>query len=257
MPVQNEGQPKSKCELVVSSMLDLLASGEYAPGERLPPEAYFMNRFDASRNTIRESFKQLSMMGLIEIKRGDGTYVSEAKLSSLAYSLLPCIVLNKDNVDELFEARKTIEVSIAELACRKRLPEEIDAMRRCITNMSVCVDSADMKYYTELDNLFHNQIANACHNPLLISIYELFSEVREKCMENSNDSPISLKRSYLAHRNIFNAIEQREDKYIGFLMVMHLNYSQSASNRIFGPAQNRDVQSEPLHTDADPEQYYF
>lgn len=220
---------KNKCDYIVDQMMEILASEQYPPGSRLPPESYFVELFDVSRVTIRESFKKLSMMGVVSIRQGEGTFVNKVTPAKLMSSLYPLLVMEKNNVFELYEARRCIEIALAELATRNRVDDDLRKLHECVASMEQCVNENDIAHYNHVDRRFHIAVAEAAKNSILLAIYMVFDEVRNQSIEYCNDSLDSIRNSLEKHRDLADAIEFRDEKNVSFIVSQHLNVARKAA----------------------------
>ncbi len=84
---------KNKTDTIVERMLDMIAEGKFRAGDRLPPENVLSAEFGVSRATLREGFKQLSVMGVLSIRQGEGTFVNRMTPSNLIEPLIPLMLL--------------------------------------------------------------------------------------------------------------------------------------------------------------------
>lgn len=229
--VQKNEMPvtKNKCDYVVDQMLQMLSEGKYNSGDRLPPEAYFVDLFHVSRVTIRESFKKLNMMGVISIRQGEGTFVNQITPSNLFNSLYPLIVMDKSSVEDLYDARCVIESALAEFAALRRTDEDLCALRQIVSAMEQCVECEDFQGYIRLDERFHHALTEACHNSILQAIYAVFAKARSLGISYSNFSVTAMHHSLIKHQEILEALEYRQEKIVGALMIQHLSFSRKAA----------------------------
>ena len=106
----------------VSDKLEqLISSGTYKVGDKIPTEPELMELFGVSRNTIREAIQSLTWAGMLNVKQGDGTYVSaENRFAANMEQRYHDI-----SIDDIAEARNSIEVTIAHLAAKRRTPQDV------------------------------------------------------------------------------------------------------------------------------------
>ena len=103
----------SAVETVVNGVKNLILSGKFSPGNKLPTEVQLMRQLSVSRSSIREGIKILKTLGLVNVIRGDGTYVSEPDSTSLFQTLLLNFNLLKPDIDEVIEFREVLELSVS------------------------------------------------------------------------------------------------------------------------------------------------
>ena len=96
---------KSLCDDAAEKIKNIILDGTYKQGDRLPNEYELAEICNVSRFTIREAMKEIAMLGLVEIEKGRGTFVSNQASSSLMQTLLPLIMFDKNSLAEIMEAR--------------------------------------------------------------------------------------------------------------------------------------------------------
>src|SRR6476646_2849151 len=115
----------------IEAIHELIASGAWGPGTRLPREADLAKQLGLSRNSLREAVRALSLARVLEVKQGDGTYVSSLEPGELlAPTLSATHLLRGRTVLELFEVRRMLEPEAAALAAAVRNEEVVVALRR-------------------------------------------------------------------------------------------------------------------------------
>ncbi|NME97417.1 FadR family transcriptional regulator [Aneurinibacillus aneurinilyticus] len=154
---------------VVAQMDELIQSGEWPVGKRIPAEPELVNQLGVSRNTVREAVRALVHTGLLETRQGDGTYVCSS--SELGAALLRR--LQRSTIVETLEVRYALEQEAARLAAARRTPEDIEALRECLAS---CSAAKDVEAYIQADMKLHQAIVNSTHNRFLADLYEHMNE---------------------------------------------------------------------------------
>lgn len=192
--------------LVLNQMLELIDSGEFPPGGRLPPERELAERFGVSRPTVREAIIALEALGRVEVKTGSGIYVLEQSGDVLRN-------LQKFSPFELTESRALVEGEAAALAALLITQEELKLLEQSLYDMADENESGDLAS-GDADHAFHEVIARATRNNMLVSIIEHLWHVR-------NNAP-QVFRAYKAiceidgatrveeHRQIYEALRRRD-----------------------------------------------
>jgi GntR family transcriptional repressor for pyruvate dehydrogenase complex len=226
-----EIESRNKCDLVMDRILEFVTGGEYKPGDRLPPENFFAERFHVSRVTVRESIKKLSSMGVVTVKHGQGTFVNRVSPSTLMLQLYPLMMLNKKDIGQLYDARMHLESSIAELAAKNRTQEDIAQLKALLPQMDECVQAVDVQRYNALDEEFHTRIGAAARNDILLAVYEMLNEVRKRGIYWSNRGEEDLRCSVDMHKKLAGAIERGDGDASRTTMMAHIGYSRDAATR--------------------------
>ncbi len=148
-----------------------IGDGVWPIGSRIPSEAELMEMFHVSRNTLREAIRYLMIVGMVDVRPGDGTYV----LTSDVFHASIRKRVEKEQQANVLETRRILEPKIVELAAQRGTREECDELgniyQRAITSYQA--GAAD---YLDYDRQFHTQIARMCHNPLLFDLYKAIAE---------------------------------------------------------------------------------
>src|SRR5436190_10382756 len=153
---------------------ELVASGEWGPGTRLPREADLAKQLGLSRNSLREAVRALSLARVLEVRQGDGTYVSSLEPGELLEPTLSAThLLRGRTVLELFEVRRMLEPEAAAVAAQRADDEVIAGLRRELDRMVAAGDRADE--LVEADAAFHDVIAAAPGNSVLRALLRSLS----------------------------------------------------------------------------------
>ena len=154
----------------MQKMLDLIESGEYPVGGRLPPERELAERFNVSRPTIREAIIALETLERVNVKTGSGVYVREhhTLLDHVYKSVTPF---------ELTEARALIEGEAAALAAKMITDEELRRLEQSLESMAEENECGDLAS-GDADREFHHLIAEATQNKMLILLTDQMWQVR-------------------------------------------------------------------------------
>src|SRR5580765_3031273 len=150
----------------IERIRDFVASGEWGPGTRLPREADLAKQLGVSRNSLREAVRALSLTRVLEVRQGDGTYVSSLEPGELLEPTLSAThLLRGRTVLELFEVRRMLEPEAAALAAQRGDAEVMTALRKELERMVAAGDRPED--LVEADSAFHDVIAGAPGNGVL------------------------------------------------------------------------------------------
>src|SRR6188474_320639 len=155
-------------EQVAGQVTDLVARGEFKPGDRLPPERDLAKSLGVSRPTVREAMIALEIAGLVEVRVGAGTFVTDkAKQNGVANGRLFEGVGSSPL--ELIAARRTIEPEVAALAAQLATPDEVAAIAETVAMIAAATDTPE---HRAADHKFHVRIGLASHNNILTAIVD-------------------------------------------------------------------------------------
>ncbi len=200
--------------------MDLISRGELKPGDHLPSERELCKDFGASRSSLREALRCLSIVGVLNARVGDGTSVAEDGEKFLRKIIEWRLITEKHDIENLLEVRMSLEgVSAANMA-RRATAEQIEKLRKLISKMQGVLN--DEKSFAALDLEFHVAIANASGNVLVSDLIELVRGQLIKALHKVLVVPHALPLTYKEHRAIFEAIERRDPNAAREAMQAHL-----------------------------------
>jgi GntR family transcriptional regulator, transcriptional repressor for pyruvate dehydrogenase complex len=145
----------------------LTESGEIDVGEKLPSERELAATFRVGRSAVREALKSLSLLGLVEIRQGAGTFVISRSSDLLPHVLEWGLILDGTKLKEMIEARIEVEVVLARLAAARATEEDLQRLQAEFGRMRAAVETDDIDAWVETDIAFHMAVAQAAHNSVL------------------------------------------------------------------------------------------
>ena len=220
----NKVQTKKVYMKIVEQVRDLIKEGRLKPGDKLPPEQILAEEFGTSRPSVREALSALEILEIIESRGGKGNFIKD-NLNTPSYEQKYRELEEEESPFELLEARKAVEIEIAELAAKKATQEDIDAIYEFLHKMEEAMNN--IPKMMELDREFHMSIAKAAHNNLLFSMMTYLSNLlKEKLWVNMKEKTWNLPgypQKYLKeHTEIFNAIKNKDSKNARKKVCYHL-----------------------------------
>ena len=154
----------------IDKIKGMIMSGELGPGDRLPKEADLAERLGLSRNSLREAVRALSMIRVLDVRQGDGTYVTSLEPDLLLDALSFVVDFHRDDtVLQFFEVRRVLEPAAAALAAERMLDDEIEKLRLILDDLG---DDPTIEALVANDIEFHRQIASGTGNAVLGSLVE-------------------------------------------------------------------------------------
>jgi DNA-binding FadR family transcriptional regulator len=156
---------------VIDQMRGAIAGGEWPVGQRIPPEPELVNALGVGRNTVREAVRALSHAGLLEVRQGDGTFVrATSELSGAVRRLCG------DELREVLQVRRTLEVEGARLAAGNRTDDEVRKLEELLALRDAALAAKDWEHLVEHDTAFHVMLVQCSHNTLLAELYQGLTE---------------------------------------------------------------------------------
>ena len=162
---------ESVVQKVINCLTDGMVSGELKPGDKLPTEPELAATLGVARTSVREATKILTYLGVLEIRRSEGTFVANGFQESMIDPMVYGIILNKgEDFDSLMELRELTEVGILRLAIKKRSEEGLETIREKLDAFSDAVEQENLTAAFQADNDFHDAVSSLCQNDLVDKI---------------------------------------------------------------------------------------
>lgn len=206
-----------------------IAGGRLAPGDRLPAQRELARVLEVSRPSVREALASLENEGLIETRRGAGSFVATGA-SAEARRLLESDALPHDSSPlALLEAREMIEPMIAELAARRSGPDaQAEVLLELMDGVSDLHHADERRRWSDADRFFHRQLAVMSANPVLVQIAELIASVMDQPLWQSlrdqalRDDPGRVRLYAAEHRLIYDAVRAGNPAAAAFQAREHI-----------------------------------
>jgi GntR family transcriptional repressor for pyruvate dehydrogenase complex len=198
-----------RTEAAIESLRDLIASGRLRPGDRLPPEAELAAQLGASRNTAREAVRALVTAGVLDVRRGDGTYVTSLRPELLFDGIaFAAEMLQADYSLELIAVRRILEGAASGLAAMSVDDETLAELAACLERMR---DAETHEVMVQYDARFHALVASASGNATLASLLGGVSgqTIRARVWRGNVDRGV-VSRTISQHEDIFAALEAHD-----------------------------------------------
>lgn len=203
-------------DTTVGLIEDLIKGGKLKAGERIPPERDLAERFNVSRNTVREAIKALAEKAVLISRRGAGTFVAEGALACM----IDGAARRQHRLREIFELRKILEPQIARLAADRITVNDLAALEVVLLQQQKSFAAG--RDQVELDERLHRLIARATGNSLLFEVYETLHEVLAESRVRELQNPERNSRSLEHHTRIVNALRGRDPKEAEEMMRRHM-----------------------------------
>lgn len=224
-------QRQTMTEEVANRLLALISEGQLKPGDMLPPERDLAERLQVGRTTVREALKHLTLAGLLEAKRGSGTYVSGDFHNHLAKQLDWPLFLSAGEVQELFELRQALEILAAQLAAQRATPEEVE--RITVYRELLSLSERNIERETEIDLAFHEAVVRASHNRLLMNLMFSVRSLLRRYIAQSIKMTGDLDSTFREHDAVYEGIVARDTAKATQAMTTHLDIGYRLA-KLFG-----------------------
>jgi GntR family transcriptional repressor for pyruvate dehydrogenase complex len=160
-------------DTAIDKIKQMILSGELAPGDRLPKEADLADRLGLSRNSLREAVRALALINVLDVRQGDGTYVTSLEPHLLLDALTFVVDFQRDDtVLEFFQVRRILEPAATEMAARHMSETDVIELRKILESLP---DEPSIEELVANDLEFHQRIAAGSGNMVLCSLIENLS----------------------------------------------------------------------------------
>ncbi len=218
------GDPRKKSAYVAEQVLCAIKDGTYRVGDKLPAERELAEQVGVSRNSVREALSALQIIGIIESRAGDGTYIRKSAGDRLEIGQALILVKEGKNLLEIWEARREIETSLVKLAIDRASPQAIDKIEVILGRMREATRAKDSVEYLSANRDFHVAIAEAADNPpLRNALCALMEIITQQLLEKVNLGYVleSIEKSLNEHRDILGAIKDQDKEAGAKTMKVH------------------------------------
>jgi GntR family transcriptional repressor for pyruvate dehydrogenase complex len=221
---------RKKLFMEVSERLEeIILSGEFKAGDKLPTEEMLTKKYGVSRNVIREGLKNLMERGLVEIIQGKGTFVSLPDPGLITKTMSRFIQgvnkqSNKNLYDDLFETRYILEIANAKLAVKMATEEDLIEMENTIVLMREKAESH--QEWAKADLMFHINLARSTKNMFLPVLLEPITSYLIEAIVLGHYAKDATKRALRDHTEIIKKIRERDEKGVEKAMLDHLHQSE-------------------------------
>lgn len=201
---------------------EMILAGELAPGDRLPPEKELSERLGLSRSSLREAVKALEVIRVLDVRRGDGTYVTSLEPRLLLEAMSFVVDLHDDqSVLEIFAVRRILEPAASALAARNADEDDLARLREVLEGVD---HATDVEGLVAHDLEFHRGIADATGNSYLAGLIDSLSShtVRARIWRGITQEDV-VGRTLEEHHAILDAITTGDGELAAALTVAHVS----------------------------------
>jgi len=201
---------------------EMLLSGELRPGDRLPPEKELSESLGLSRSSLREAVKALELIRVLDVRRGDGTYVTSLEPRLLLEAMTFVVDLHEDaSVLELFEVRRILEAAAAAIATRKADRGDLTELYTMLDEVGQDTSVEDLVAH---DIKFHARINELSGNSYLSSMLESLSSrtLRARIWRGLTEQN-SVVRTLSEHRAIVDAMAAGDTELVRSCVTVHIS----------------------------------
>lgn len=209
---------------ILGQLLQFIRQRGFEPGERLPSERELAERFEVSRNTIREALTALEWFRFVDRRPSSGIYlrdeVTDPSLEALVLATGAGIELNEDEVLQSMETRHLLEAQAVRLCCKRRETSDLGRMKEILDETVRTI--AESGNIADLDSAFHLAIVAGTQNDVLVRVvrpfYLLSGQRRARYFADLSRA----RKSLADHRRLYAAIEAQDEVAAESVLGRHL-----------------------------------
>jgi GntR family transcriptional repressor for pyruvate dehydrogenase complex len=220
-------------EAAIQQIRQLVSDGELLPGQRLPPEAELAEALGTSRSTVREAVRALVTTQVLDVRRGDGTYVTSLRPELLLAGIgAAADLLQNEFTLELVQVRRILEPAATALAATRMTDAVLDQLERCLHQMSTASSHEALVRY---DEEFHGIVAATSGNATLASMLTGVSSrtTRGRAWRGVIEAGAT-DRTVSEHTEILAALRTRDPKLAEAAALMHVSTTEAWFRKVLG-----------------------
>jgi GntR family transcriptional repressor for pyruvate dehydrogenase complex len=219
-------------EAAIENLREMISSGAFPSGSKLPPEADLAATLGLSRNTTREAVRALSTARVLHVRRGDGTYVTSLKPELLLEGIAFAVdLMHDDSALELLQVRRILEPAATALAAANVTEHELAELEKSLLCMQE--SGSDLEKLLHHDVEFHAQVASASGNMTLASMLNGISSktFRARVWRGMVDSD-AIGRTIAEHGCILDALKSRDPELARAAALAHVATTEAFMRRV-------------------------
>lgn len=206
-------------EAIVAQVRELIRDGRLRPGQRLPAERELAEQFQVSRASLREAIRALEIEGLVVIRAGAGTFVSEEGFDAAMDALARRLAAERESLADVAELRGIVEPQVAALAALRATPEDVERMEQVLAEQEQQIALGESG--ARADTAFHSAVAAASHNEAVTRLGVMLVDLLAPLRDESLQTPQRSARSLRSHRSILAAIRKGDAEAARAAMTHH------------------------------------
>lgn len=207
-------------EEIAARLISLIKDRHLQPGDKLPPERELAEMLNVSRPSLREALRALAILNIVEIRQGDGTYVSSLEPQLLVEHLDLIFSLDDSTILQLFEVRKIFEPQLAGLAAQRITEDQVAELEEIMVRAREA--ESDPYKFVVSDLALHEKIAEISGNFLAIRIMSSLSKLSQASRDRTGSIPGVLEQTTEDHQQIVAALRDQAPDEAHAAMLAHL-----------------------------------
>lgn len=219
---------KSIVDQITTRITNAIINGELLPGQRIPTETELCESMQVGRNSVREAIKALVAMGVLNIRRAEGTFVAEGFSDRMLDPMVYGLILEGGNSTAMIELRRLFDIGILKLAIEKSNEEDINKMKKAMSELRKVMEKpSDKDEIQDADIRFHKTLESAVHNPLVekisVVIERLSRPTRVRAVENFIQKD-ELNEMLQMHEQMLKVVLEKDETAVSEVIDNHYKY---------------------------------
>jgi GntR family transcriptional repressor for pyruvate dehydrogenase complex len=225
------GGRRALAEDLADEIVNDILAGTYPPHAPLPSETELAELAGVSRLTVREAVKALAAKSVVRVEHGRGTFVNPSDRWSV---LDPVLLVARSSQGEdrlalprkLIEARRVVEVAVAELAAERRSAEDVALLEGSLADMRAAAESQDTAAFVAADIAFHQQVMDAAGNTFLASLFDPLARILQLTRHQTSAHAPVRAHAIEHHERILEAVRRGTPTTAGRMMRDHMKQTE-------------------------------
>lgn len=230
-----EIQRISITDSVVDSIRELITSGEYKPGEKLPTEMKLCDDLKVSRTCVREALRVLQALGYVEMLPGKGAFAANPKKQTEEKNWYD---VKNPNFYDFMDVRMAIETLAVRLSVERATDKQIQSLDEIHSRFLKANETHNMNQLIMLDELFHKEIVSFTNNELLININKQILDCFRAYRGDSFTNEETYKNAVVPHSRILQCFHDRNASQAVIEMRNHLDITKQDMEKIHNLKKN-------------------
>ena len=231
-------------EAAIQQVRQLIVTGELVPGQRLPPEAELAESLGTSRSTVREAVRALVTARVLDVRRGDGTFVTSLRPELLLAGIgAAADLLQGDFTLELIEVRRILEPAATRMAATRITEATLAELDACLHQMSAARSNDEL---VQFDEAFHQLVATTTGNATLASMLTGVSSrtTRGRAWRGIVEAGAT-ERTISEHAAILSALRARDPQLAEAAALLHVSTTEAWFRRVLRAEDDTPDTTEP------------
>jgi GntR family transcriptional repressor for pyruvate dehydrogenase complex len=212
----------STASKVFETLYEMIVSGQFKRGQKLPSQEELARQFAVSRNTLREAMNKLYAMGLLTTHQGIGTVVESPKPEGFLSALSGQFLLDTLSVREFVEARICIERTAVRLAVARAGKHDIERLQEILDSQKLAFENNDAEEFARQDAAFHMGLTQLSGNRVLMKFLQTIQDMLHRFIGEVVQLPGAISDAMRFHMRVTGAIAAKNADLAEREIVSHL-----------------------------------